>query len=166
MADSSLRPLLQDPNPYRSPSVVGDVPAVVGDAPASRRLTPHPTARLASIVLITLGLVFLGITTVSTLFRHLRPIVASGNPALPWSQSLRDFLAILLLSLQVYAGFRSWNYRIPLIGGIATFAMCVVMTDTKAAAVYSPACLASVGVLFYTGWVRSRLPTTVTSDGG
>ncbi|WP_345689685.1 hypothetical protein [Novipirellula caenicola] len=79
---------------------------------------------------------------------------------------MRDLLSIAMLSLQVYAGFRSWHYRIPVLGCIATFVMCVVMTDTKAAPVFSPACLASVGVLIYTGWFRKTAALPVSPDGG
>jgi uncharacterized membrane protein len=138
---------VNDANPYRPPSTPDD-PVPDG------RLHPHPTARFASVVLIVLGLTFLSLTATSTLYWNFRMYVAHGNPSPPFSQTMRDLASILMLSLQVYAGFRSWHYRIPVLGCIATFVMCVAMTDTEAAPVFSPACLASVGVLLYTGWVR------------
>ena len=103
---------------------------------------------------------------ISTLFWNFRPLVAPGNPPPPFSQTVRDLFSIAMLSLQIYAGFRSWHYRIPMLGCIATFVMCVVMTDTKAAAVFSPACLGSVGVLIYTGWFRKTAALPVSPDRG
>ncbi len=151
--------LVNDTNPYQPPL---EAAGVVTDV----RLPPHPIARLASVVLIALGFVFLISTAVSTLFWNFRPLIAPGNPAPPLSQTLRDLFSIGLLSLQVYAGFRSWHYRIPIIGCVATFVLCVAMTDTNAAPVFSPACLGSVGVLLFTGWFRKALAVPAAPDGG
>ncbi|MCU0720842.1 MAG: hypothetical protein MUC83_14120 [Pirellula sp.] len=149
---------MNDKNPYHPPL---DSDGIVSDV----RLPPHPVARLASVVLITLGIAFLIKTVISALFWHFRPLAADDSSSPIFSQSLRDLVLIGLLSIQVYAGFRSWQYRIPIIGCVATFVLCVAMTDTNAAPVFSP-CLAAVGVLLYTGWFCKAGANAETPDAG
>ena len=144
---------VNDLNPYQTPASTN----------VSDRIHPNTNVRFASVVLITLGLAFLLQRTLWLI----GPLFAPGIPSPSWSQSLGHLLAISLLSLQIYAGYRSWRHRIPLLGCVATFVLCVMMSDTEESAmIFSPACLGSVGVLIYTGWVSKHVPKETIQDGG
>ena len=131
--------------------------------------SPYPTraSRIASGTLIGFGSTWLALISITSIFWHLRPLVAPGNPSPDLSATIFDITAVALLVMQIWGAARSWNGPIPVWGLVATAMMCLLTATTNAALVYSIPCGIALTILLYTGYGNGQtLPNAEMPNDG
>ncbi|KLU05196.1 hypothetical protein RISK_002772 [Rhodopirellula islandica] len=126
--------------------------------------SPYPTraSRIASGTLIGFGSTWLALISITSIFWHLRPFVAPGNPSPDLSTTVFDITAVVLLAMQIRGAARSWNGPIPVWGLAATAMMCLLTATTNAVLVYSIPCVIALCILLFTGYGND--PTSPTAE--
>jgi hypothetical protein len=109
----------------------------------------------------TIALVVLGFTTLVI------GLIELAFPGIGWTElddqiklgtfNVRYSVLMLLFStIEILAALRSWSFRIPMLGLMATFGNALLLSDSALAPYISPFSLGAAGLLFYAGWVRPK----------